>query len=232
MHEISASSRRMLSARRRIVARLRHGRYLRARRVLDVAVVVAIAPLAAPLLAATAIAIRVVSPGPVFIRLRRSGFRGRELMMLKLRTMSAAHTTSSEPPADEPGDAPLARWIRRHRLDELPQLWHVLTGEMALIGPRPMPPSIARGMAAIMPEYAERLDLRPGVTGLAQVRLGYGDDVVGQRHRLAYDLLYRDTVSPLVDLRILLATIRTMLFGAGEAWHCPHGPVERCDRRG
>lgn len=208
-------------------AALRSSTYLNVRRVVDVAAVLVAIPIVIPAIALTALVIRSVSPGPVFFRQRRPGFEGREFELIKLRTMSTnAHLPMRAVVVPSDGTEPMTsiederttrvtRWVRRHRLDELPQLWHVLTGEMGLIGPRPVPAGIAASMAAIAPEYARRLMMRPGLTGLAQVRLGYTDDFEGEQRKLAYDLTYLDTVSPSLDLEILAATVRVVLCGTG-----------------
>jgi lipopolysaccharide/colanic/teichoic acid biosynthesis glycosyltransferase len=205
-------------------------RYRQARRVIDLLVALLALPLVLPLLGAVIVAIQFSSPGPVLFRQRRGGLDGMEFTMVKLRTMSRIARAEFEPRVsravtsdgtEEPtrdGDArttAVTRWVRRHRLDELPQLWHVLTGEMGLIGPRPTPAGQMYAIEKECPEYRERRAVRPGLTGLAQVRLGYTDELEGEYRKLQYDLRYIEGMSPALDLRILIATVRTVVEGTG-----------------
>jgi lipopolysaccharide/colanic/teichoic acid biosynthesis glycosyltransferase len=196
-------------------------RYAWVRRVTDTLVVIVALPIALPLLVATIVAIQLSSPGPVLFRQRRGGYRNEEFTMVKLRTMPLesrcrlSDGTEALTAEDDARTTATARWIRRHRLDELPQLWHVLTGEMALIGPRPVPAGVSRRMNATDPQYARRTIVRPGLTGLAQVRLGYTDNMEGEKQKLEYDLTYIDGMSPALDLRIIAATVRTVVRGTG-----------------
>lgn len=139
-----------------------------------------------PLYPAIALAIRLDSPGPVFFRQRRAaGLQGRapdragcyrSFPLVKFRTMRVGSDAPSESAVSVPGDSRITnvgRFLRKSRLDELPQLWNVLRGEMSLVGPRPEQPSFLSELAVAVPLFEERLRARPGLTGLAQVQLGY-----------------------------------------------------------
>lgn len=110
---------------------------------------------------------------------------------------------------------PIGRFLRRTRIDELPQLWNVLKGEMSLIGPRPERPEFMRELSGHIPNYLDRLGLKPGLTGLAQVVNGYDNEVEGFRRKVAYDLLYLQNCCLTNDLKILLRTVRVVVTGEG-----------------
>ena len=197
-------------------------RYQRARRAIDVVTALVTLPVAVIVAGIAAAVFQCTSPGPVLFRQRRGGYRGRELVILKLRTMDrstsgdrvsdGAETLTS---IDDPRVNSVARWLRRHHIDELPQLWHVITGEMAIIGPRPVPAGVVKRMSALTPDYARRLTVRPGLTGLAQVRMDYNDDVRGELQKLEYDLYYCDNMSPRLDFEIIVETVRAVVKGVG-----------------
>ena len=181
------------------------------RRALDVAVAAAALLLCAPLVALAALAIRLSSPGPAIYRQRRVGRDGAPFDVLKLRTMVAGAEHMGAGLAVDAGDARITRvgaLLRRTSLDELPNLWNVLRGEMSLIGPRPTVP-------AQVEQYTERqrgrLAVRPGLTGWAQVN---GRAALPWSERIELDLWYIEHRSPALDARILLRTVR-MLLGGG-----------------
>ena len=129
--------------------------------------------------------------------------------MYKLRSMYHNCERQSGVCWSLPGDpriTPVGRFLRFTHLDELPQLWNVLKGEMSLIGPRPERPELVARLARDIPRYRERMQVRPGVTGFAQVQLPYDSSLESVRRKLAYDLYYIDAASPGLDLRILLGT--------------------------
>lgn len=168
-----------------------------------------------PVFGAVAASIRLSSKGPVFFRQERVGFEGRPFHILKFRTMRPGAEDESGPALADAADAritPVGRWLRRTRLDELPQLWNVLRGEMSLVGPRPERPEFVARFAAEHPLYVRRHRVRPGMTGLAQIHAAYGSDYA---HKLRYDLVYLGSLSFTADVRILLATIRTVATGRG-----------------
>jgi lipopolysaccharide/colanic/teichoic acid biosynthesis glycosyltransferase len=196
-----------------------------ARRALDLALVLAAAPLWVPLLAAVAGATVAVSGRPAFYSQTRMGWGGRPFRIHKIRTM----TDGVAPPpgvafagwtyAGDPRVTPLGRRLRRYRLDELPQLWNVLRGDMSLVGPRPEPWEVAVALGRQIPGYHERHRVRPGLTGLCQVSRVYHDFGTVQKsaRKLRLDLRYVRRASPGFDLRILLRTVRVLLRGGGVA---------------
>jgi exopolysaccharide biosynthesis polyprenyl glycosylphosphotransferase len=181
--------------------------------------------LLAPVLLLVALAIRLESPGPVFFVQRRLGLHGKPFALVKLRTMRVTGRPRSEWVRDN-GDriTPLGRWLRRFRIDELPQLWNVLRGDMNLVGPRPHPVSNHELFRERIPYYAFRLAVRPGITGWAQVRYGYANDLEQETEKTRYDLYYVKHFSLALDLWILWETVGVVLFGRGaEAVTAPRG---------
>jgi lipopolysaccharide/colanic/teichoic acid biosynthesis glycosyltransferase len=166
--------------------------------------------LVAPLIAGLAMLVKLNSKGPAFYPQRRLGRFGRPFQIYKLRTMTHRCEQTSGPiwsMADDPRVTRLGRWLRDTHLDELPQLWNVLCGHMSLIGPRPERPEIAAQIEEALPEFRKRLLVRPGITGLAQLRLPPHLELNAVRWKLAYDILYIDQLSWGLDLRIALTTV-------------------------
>ena len=171
-----------------------------------------------PVLAAIAAGVKLSTPGPVFYRQRRVGKDGRCFDMLKFRSMSGAQPDACFVPAAglAPGGiegidrrTPLGKLLRRTSLDELPQLLNVLRGEMALVGPRPERPEFVERFADEVPGYAERHQMRPGMTGLAQVRGLRGKTSIVER--AAADAEYIRDWSLMLDVKVLLLTVRAVL---------------------
>ena len=174
--------------------------------------------LLAPLLAAIAVAIKLDSPGPVFFVQNRVGLRGRTLRLLKFRTMRPADRPTSEWARDN-GDrvTRVGKWLRRFRLDELPQFVNVLRGEMNLVGPRPHPVCNYDLFMQQIPYYWLRAAVRPGLTGWAQVRQGYANGLEEETEKMRYDLYYIKHMSARLDLRILAGTVWRVLAGGDTA---------------
>ncbi|MBI4169197.1 MAG: exopolysaccharide biosynthesis polyprenyl glycosylphosphotransferase [Acidobacteria bacterium] len=170
----------------------------------------------APLLALIAIVIKADSRGPILFVQERAGFRGRSFRLLKFRTMHPPDGPTTLWARDN-GDriTRFGRWLRRFRLDELPQFVNVLRGHMNLIGPRPHPLPNCDLFARTVPYYRLRSGVRPGVTGWAQVRYGYANDLEEETEKMRYDLYYIKHRSVGLDLRILLDTVRVVLLGRG-----------------
>ncbi|HEY1412638.1 MAG TPA: sugar transferase, partial [Rhodopila sp.] len=169
-----------------------------------------------PLMAMTAVAIKLDSPGPVFCRQRRVGRFGQTFALFKFRSM--ANEANGRPgwaQRQDPSITRVGRVIRAARIDELPQLANILRGEMSLIGPRPERPHFAEQLAHAIPLYRQRSYVKPGLTGWAQVNFPYSASAVDAREKLAFDLYYVKNRTMALDAIILLATIRIVLFGEG-----------------
>lgn len=195
-------------------------RYLRCKALAEWLLALVLMALAAPVVAVFACLIPLTSPGPAFYRQTRLGRHGRTYSIYKLRTMNHNCEGATGPvwaTPDDPRVTRLGRFLRDTHLDELPQLWNVLRGEMGLIGPRPERPEIAAEIDRVMPGYRVRLLIRPGITGLAQMKLPADSDLDGLRRKLAQDLYYLRHMSPLLDLRVGLATVFHFLGTAATA---------------
>ncbi len=183
-------------------------------RVVSVVVATIGLVLLAPLLAAIAVAIKVGSRGPVFFVQDRVGKDGRPFGLLKFRTMHASDERRSEWVRDNDDRiTTLGRWLRRFRLDEVPQLVNILKGEMNLVGPRPHPTCNVKTFTEHIAYYPIRSTVRPGVTGWAQVRYGYANDLEEETEKMRYDLYYIKHRSLWLDARILLRTVLVVLGG-------------------
>jgi exopolysaccharide biosynthesis polyprenyl glycosylphosphotransferase len=171
----------------------------------------------APLFAVIAIAIKIDSPGPVLFVHDRAGLRGRRIRLLKFRTMRPSSGPTTEWEKDNNHRiTSVGAWLRRYRLDELPQLLNVLRGDMNLVGPRPHPISNVALFSREIPFYAVRSVVRPGLTGWAQVRQGYANDLAEETEKMRYDLYYIKHMSVWLDLRILASTFSAVLTGRGQ----------------
>ncbi len=192
-------------------------RYRARKRLLDLACVVLMAPIAAPIALVGAAGIWITMGRPVMFTQVRAGLGGTPFRMLKLRTMRRPETGDSlvTTTRQDPRITPVGRWLRRFRIDELPQLWNVVVGEMSLIGPRPEQPALAELYAKEVPAFAYRQLVRPGITGWAQVRAGYAADLEETKVKLAYDLFYLKNFTFGLDLQILMRTVWTLISGAG-----------------
>jgi lipopolysaccharide/colanic/teichoic acid biosynthesis glycosyltransferase len=189
-------------------------RYQRGKVVLDFGLGLLLGLAAAPVMVLAALAIKLTSRGPAFYSQVRVGKGGRLFTIYKLRTMrhNCEHLTGAcWATARDPRVTALGRWLRRTHLDELPQLWNVVRGDMSLVGPRPERPEFVPRLRAAIPGYDERLLVRPGLTGLAQVQLPADTDLESVRRKLAYDRYYVDHLAAGLDLRILVATALHLL---------------------
>ncbi len=173
--------------------------------------------LASPVILLTAIAIRLDSSGPVFYRQDRVGKLGKVFSIVKFRSMfeNAEAKGIKWATKRDPRVTRVGRWIRLFRIDEIPQLWNVLKGEMSLVGPRPERPEFVKELEAVIPYYAVRHCVPPGVTGWAQVSYPYGASVEDALHKLEYDLYYIKNMSILLDLKIAMKTVGVVLIGDG-----------------
>lgn len=167
-----------------------------------------------PLIGALWLIVKLTSPGPGLYRQRRAGWHGRDFEILKLRTMTHNCEQHTGAVWSIPGDSrvtPLGAWLRKTHLDELPQLFNVLRGEMALVGPRPERPEIITKLVEQVPGYLHRLKMRPGVTGLAQIFHEPDRTVDDVRRKLSIDLEYLQCMSLWLDLRIVACTALKMV---------------------
>jgi lipopolysaccharide/colanic/teichoic acid biosynthesis glycosyltransferase len=183
--------------------------YLMARRVLDVVVAAVVGLLVLPLIPVLAVLITLESPGSAIYRQVRLGAHGRPFHIYKLRSMTADAESSGQPrwaSEEDPRITLVGRFLRRTRLDELPQLWNVLRGDMSLIGPRPERPEFVEHLERAHPGFHLRLMVRPGLTGWAQVRHRYTSSIEEARVKLEYDLYYLTHAGPRLDLEVLVRT--------------------------
>jgi len=188
-----------------------------AKRALDLIVAAVGLVLALPVLAIAALAVKIDSPGPVLYSQVRAGERGRAILVHKLRSMrtDAEAAGAAWAAEDDPRVTRVGRFIRRARIDEIPQLWNVLVGDMSLVGPRPERPVFVARLEQHIPFFRQRLGVKPGVTGHAQVRCRYGASIDDAREKLAYDLFYIKSLSIWFDLSILIDTVKVVLLRIG-----------------
>jgi sugar transferase (PEP-CTERM system associated) len=162
--------------------------------------------------------IKLSSRGPVFYRQKRVGRDGVVFYCYKFRTMRAdaeADTGPTWASDDDPRMTTVGRFLRKSRLDEIPQLWNVLQGDMSLVGPRPERPEFVQELVRVIPYYDLRHSIRPGITGWAQTRYKYGSSIEDAKEKLRYDLFYIKNMSPGLDLLIFFQTIKTILLAEG-----------------
>ncbi len=184
--------------------------YLCIKRVLDVCLAVVLLVLTAPVIAVACLLVKLTSRGPALYSQTRVGRGGRPFTIWKIRSMHHNAEAVSGAVWSRKGDArvmPVGRFLRRTHLDELPQLWNILRGDMSLVGPRPERPEFVPQLETAIPRYRERLLVLPGVTGLAQIHLGPDTDLASVERKLAFDLYYIKHLGFWTDLRVLLATI-------------------------
>ena len=235
-------------------------RYFKWKTFVDQSITAALMVIALPLMLIVALAILVCDGHPVFFRQVRVGKNGRLFRIWKFRTMqrnAERQTGAVWSSVTDPRVTRLGRWLRCSHLDELPQFLNVLTGDMNLVGPRPERPEFVMQLASELPDYVKRSQVRPGITGLAQLHLGYDQSVAGIPRKVACDLHYIRTASFLRDFTLLSSTlphIARQLYhkwlndrrfqtsaaarpqpaghsSIGEAAHKPHGPSSRTTSR-
>jgi len=187
------------------------------RRMLSFAVSFIALVICLPFIPFIILAVRLSSPGSIFFSQTRVGRRGRPFTAYKFRTMRQDAETQGAVWAakDDPRVTPVGRFMRSTRLDEIPQLWNVLRGEMAFVGPRPERPEFVQWLSQEIPFYDLRHMIRPGITGWAQVRYRYGASLEETKHKLEYDLYYIKHQSIGLDLLIMFETIKTIILRRG-----------------
>jgi lipopolysaccharide/colanic/teichoic acid biosynthesis glycosyltransferase len=188
------------------------------KRLVDVAGAVSLLVISAPLCALVAAVIKLEDGGPILFRQTRVGRRGTLFTLRKLRSMRPDAEAESGPQCaapDDPRVTRIGRWIRALRIDEIPQAWNVLMGEMSFVGPRPERPEFVATLRKTIPHYDYRHNVRPGITGWAQVNQTYTASVENPASKQEYDLYYLEHISARLDGLILLRTIKIILLGWG-----------------
>lgn len=188
------------------------------KRVIDLAFGLVGIVLFSPVIAVIAVIIQVDSKGPVLYRQERVGLAGKSFWLVKFRSMRVDAETANQPQwaqIDDPRVTRVGHFLRKYRLDEIPQFLNVIRGEMSFVGPRPERPCFVEELRERIPFYDERHSVRPGVTGWAQVEYKYGASIEDAFHKLEYDLFYLKNLSIVFDIAIVLRTVRVVLFGFG-----------------
>lgn len=190
--------------------------YRTRKRILDIFLVVLSLPVTVPLVVLSMVIVRITMGGPALFVQQRIGLGGEEFTIYKLRTM--ARTASEAGRATSDGDlrvTPVGRFLRRYRIDELPQLWNVLKGDMSVIGPRPEWTVLSESYTKELPVYRYRSLVRPGITGWAQVCGGYASHIDEVKNKVGYDLYYIKNFSFALDVHIIIRTVWTLWTGFG-----------------
>lgn len=189
------------------------------KRIGDLALASAALLALSPAIAALALLIKLDSRGPVFYRQERVGQGGRLFKLTKFRTMRVDAEAMTGPvwasATNDPRTTRLGRLLRKVRLDELPQLMNVVRGEMSLVGPRPERPHFVNTLARLIPYFDQRHTVKPGITGWAQIKFGYGSNIEDAEKKLQFDLYYIKHLSLVLDVRIVFGTLKVVLLGRG-----------------
>jgi len=188
-----------------------------AKRIFDVMASSLLLALTFPVIGLFALLVKIDSKGPAFFRQTRVGLYGQNFDLVKLRSMrtDAEAAGAQWAQKDDPRVTRIGKFIRKVRIDELPQAWAVLAGHMSFVGPRPERPEFVAGLEEQLPYYAERHMVKPGITGWAQINYPYGASIEDSRQKLEYDLYYAKNYTPFLDLLILLQTLRVVLWSEG-----------------
>jgi exopolysaccharide biosynthesis polyprenyl glycosylphosphotransferase len=174
--------------------------------------------IAAPVMLCVAILVKLTSPGPALLRQQRVGKNDRLFTLYKFRSMvtdAEARSGAVWAARNDPRITPVGRWLRRFRLDELPQLFNVLRGDMSIVGPRPERPEFVSELEKRIPYYRHRHCIKPGITGWAQINHKYGDTIEDTIVKLEYDLYYIKNLAPALDAVIMFRTAKVMLLSRG-----------------
>jgi exopolysaccharide biosynthesis polyprenyl glycosylphosphotransferase len=188
------------------------------KRLVDIVFGLVAVLLAAPIMLLAGLAVWFETGGPILYVQTRVGLKGRPFQLLKFRSMRTDAEANGEAQwarRNDPRATRVGRFLRQYRLDELPQCWNVLRGEMSFVGPRPERPAFVEMLSAEIPYYEERHSVRPGMTGWAQVQYPYGATVQEAARKLEYDLFYLKNMSFAFDCAIIFKTVRIVLIGWG-----------------
>jgi sugar transferase (PEP-CTERM system associated) len=187
------------------------------KRLFDIVASLVLMLISLPVILVFALLIKLDSPGPAFFRQTRVGLYGQPFTLVKLRSMRLDAEANGAQWAQkrDPRITRIGQLIRKLRIDELPQVWTVLKGDMSFVGPRPEVPKFVDDLEEKLPYYAERHMVKPGITGWAQINYPYGASIEDSRHKLEYDLYYAKNYTPFLDLLILLQTLRVILWPEG-----------------
>lgn len=188
------------------------------KRLVDIIVSAITLVFIAPIIGIFAILIKRDSKGPVFYSQERIGYHHKPFNIYKLRTMYTDAESDGTPRLSSSADdriTPLGKFMRKYRIDELPQFWNILKGDMSLVGPRPEREFFIKQIIAQAPYYALMYQIRPGLTSWGMVKYGYAQNVDEMIERLQYDIVYLENMSMLVDLKIIIHTVRTVITGRG-----------------
>lgn len=190
---------------------------LRFKRYIDLIIVIVGGIICLPLIVAIALLIFLTSGRPIFYSQIRSGEDNKNFVCHKFRTMKvdAEQAGAQYATLNDPRLIPFGKYLRKYRIDELPQLWNVFRGDMSFIGPRPERPEFIKDLEQTIPYYNLRHTVKPGITGWAQVMYGYGDTEDDSAQKLQYDLFYIKNYSLILDISILIKSIKVILFGTG-----------------
>lgn len=188
------------------------------KRLIDILVSIIIAIILSPLIIFTALRVAFSSKGAIFFFQERVGINGKPFMICKFRSM---HTNAEQngvmlSSEDDKRSTPWGKVMRRWRLDELPQFWNVIKGDMSIVGPRPERKFYIDKIIVTHPEYNNLLKVKPGLTSLGMVKFGYAKNVEEMIERLQYDLLYIKNISLLLDFKIMLQSIKVIFAGKGK----------------
>lgn len=189
-----------------------------AKRIFDIAASLLVLTVMAPIVLIAALIVKLDSPGPAFYRQRRVGLYGQPYNIFKLRSMRQDAEVGGKAvwaAEEDPRITRVGKFLRSTRIDEIPQAWNVLKGEMSFVGPRPERPEFVQELEREIPYYAERHMVKPGLTGWAQINYPYGASIEDARCKLEYDLYYAKNYTPFLDILILLQTLRVVLWPEG-----------------
>jgi len=189
--------------------------YFYVKEIVEVVLAFLLLILLSPVLIALSLGVFLTNGRPIFYRQKRLGYRGRQFLLYKFRTMPT--TAEEDGPqwarTDDPRTTRFGRWLRKTRLDELPQLMNVIRGDLSFVGPRPERPEFYKMLSEHIPLFSTRLLVRPGITGWAQVRQGYAASIEESKTKLEYDLYYVQNMSPALDLHVMVNTVALMFRG-------------------